>query len=334
MDSVKVWLYAIASMLLAAALAPWLYNLGRALAEVTDGKQTNGIVEWVAEGCRKAGLAIYFKWAWGIAGAVLAVPFIGWLKVGRGVGNRTAAWSVRVPGGWRVNDGGQRLRFRLSGGWDGLSGFGLSVALVAVLGAAVLLIGAFRWSGEPVGLAGTAGRMLPWAVGLAVVNEVVFRGFAMGVFLRAVGVPAAITMAALLSAAVGFFGPLAGSVVVDPEGSAAGFHLLGLLAKRLADPWVLTAGFLPLFALGGLLGYARWRTASLWLPVGLHAGWIFSTRLFQELAKPLHLPAPFARALVGDTLQHGWIPLVALVVAGIVVHFIIPVQEDFEYGGD
>ena len=154
MDSVKVWLYAIASMLLAAALAPWLYNLGRALAEVTDGKQTNGIVEWVAEGCRKAGLAIYFKWAWGIAGAVLAVPFIGW------------------------------------------------------------------------------------------------------------------------------------------------------------------------------------RTASLWLPVGLHAGWIFSTRLFQELAKPLQLPAPFARALVGDTLQHGWIPLVALVVAGIVVHFIIPVQEDFEYGGD
>lgn len=306
-DLLKVWLYAIAAVLVAAVVAPWLYNMGAALAEVTQGKQTNGVVERMAEVCRKATLGDYFKGAWLVAGGLLLVPLNGWLKVGR------------------VSDGGPPLRFGWAGAGDGLTGFCLSLVLVVGLGLALVQSGAFAWPGETPGLAGAARRWLPWAVGLAAGQEWLFRGLALGVFQRSMGAAAAISMAALLSAMVGFCWLRAGSLVVNPESPWAGFELLRLLAKQMAEPWVLTAGVVPALVFGGLLGYARWRTASLWLPVGLHAGWTFANRLFHDFAKPLK---------VGATLQDGLLPLVALILAAVVLHFITPRHGDFHYGDD
>ncbi len=70
--------------------------------------------------------------------------------------------------------------------------------------------------------------------------------------------------------------PQPGLDVADPEAAGTGFEMLRLLAGRFADWRCVCGHFLPLLALGGVLAYARWRTASLWLPVGLHTGWLFA----------------------------------------------------------
>jgi len=111
-DLVKVWLYAVATVVLGAALTPWAYNVGKALAEVTINKQTNGVVEIVAGWCRQAGVAWFFNWALAVAAMVLFVPLVGWLKVGRGGGRNRAPWWVWLPGGGRNMDGGQPLELR------------------------------------------------------------------------------------------------------------------------------------------------------------------------------------------------------------------------------
>ena len=49
----------------------------------------------------------------------------------------------------------------------------------------------------------------------------------------------------------------------------AGFYLLGQILTRFGDPVPMISGFGTLLVVGLVLGYARWRTASLWLPAGL-----------------------------------------------------------------
>ena len=67
-----------------------------------------------------------------------------------------------------------------------------------------------------------------------------------------------------------------------------------------------------------VIGMARLRTRSLWLPVGLHGGWIFGIGLFAAIAKASKAVArdqwlPW----VGETLKSGLIPLAVLALTGL-----------------
>lgn len=332
-DLLKVWLYAVATVVLGAALTPWAYNVGKALAEVTIDKQTNGLVEVVAHWCRQAGVPWFFKRSWAFVAVVLFVPLVGWLTVGGGGVRRKVPWWVRLPGGGRNVDGGQELDLRKSAPWDALKGVLVTVTLVIVLAAALVQAGAFGWRGPDLAAMGGLLRLVSWALGLAVLQEVVFRGFALGIFLRATGAAPAILLAGLLYALVGVLIPPDGLTVVDPEGSRAGFELLSFQLKRLADPWIVASVLLPWWAFGTVLGFARWRTRSLWLPIGLHTGWVLGNSLFLTMAVPLNQPDPIARVLVGGSLQDGLIPLVAMMLAGIVLHFMTPAPE-LDHGAD
>ena len=53
---------------------------------------------------------------------------------------------------------------------------------------------------------------------------------------------------------------------------------------QFADPGLVLAGFATLFVIGAILAYARLRTKSLWLPIGLHGGWIFASIIFNRIA--------------------------------------------------
>ncbi len=326
-DSVKVWLFFAATLALGAVATPWVYNVGKALAEVTAGKLTNGVVEWVAGWCRKEGLEWFFKWAW-FGSAVLLFPFwVAWLKVGPGGSRHPAPWSVRLPGGGARVDGGQELVVRRSDYRDGLKGAAVTVGMVILLGLALIQAGAFGWRGVGASAFTALWRWVPVAVGMAVLQEVLFRGFALGIFLRAMRPGAAILLAAFLNALAGCLVPSPGLVTGNPEGSLAGFEVLAGQMVRLSDPWVIVGVLLPWLAFGGVLGFARWRTRSLWLPVGLHAGWTFANGMFLAVAVPLNQPDPIARVLVGGSLRDGLIPLVAVALAGIVLHFMTPVAE-------
>ena len=136
----------------------------------------------------------------------------------------------------------------------------------------------------------------------------------MAVFLRAMRPAAAIGMNAVFFAfALAVIAPH-GVMVADPAAANSGFRMLRLVAWRWAE-WQDACGILvPLLALGIVLAYARWRTAALWLPIGLHAGWRFAR---EAQAGLLDAAAP---VLTGKGLQQGWIPVIAIVVAGVLAH--------------
>jgi hypothetical protein len=99
----------------------------------------------------------------------------------------------------------------------------------------------------------------------------------------------------------------------------SGFVSIAHSFWQFADPILLAAGFFTLFIIGWILADARIQTCSLWLPIGLHAGWIFANGLFSKAAhrQVLALPwfgkdllvgiVPLILALASWALMRGWL---------------------------
>jgi hypothetical protein len=68
---------------------------------------------------------------------------------------------------------------------------------------------------------------------------------------------------------------------------------------------MVLAAFATLFLIGCILADGRVLTRSLWLSIGLHAGWIFASGAFAWLARQQMLKLPW----LGKNLLVGIIPL-------------------------
>jgi len=68
---------------------------------------------------------------------------------------------------------------------------------------------------------------------------------------------------------------------------------------------MLVSAFATLFLIGCVLADARMLTRSLWLSIGLHAGWIFGSGTFSLLARRQALALPW----LGKNLLVGIIPI-------------------------
>jgi membrane protease YdiL (CAAX protease family) len=165
-----------------------------------------------------------------------------------------------------------------------------------------------------------ATKVLPGAVVVALIEELLFRGVLLGIFLRAMRPAPAIALLSFLFAFVHFLQPPPLARVPDPEAMNAGFVLLGQIFGRFADPMSMISRFLILAAVGVVLAYARYRTASLWLPVGLHIGWVFGVGMFKAATWPVVGLPEAARWLVGFSLLEGLLPLSVVIVTGVVIH--------------
>ena len=315
-DVFKVWLYAAASVFLGAWMTPLFYNAGKALAEVASAKQTNGPLEWLAGICRAAEFPRFFEAALVVAAVVLFVPFMEWLRGGRG-GEGRSPWSLRLPPGARVVDAGQPLRRNSRGSRQFATGFLLASGWFVLLAAALAAAGVFDWNAPAEGLSRVIVKSLGLALGLALFQEILFRGIAMGIFLRAMRPTAALGMSAVLFAAVHFIVPPPGLTVPDPEAAGVGFALLRKIGGQFLEPGVVLGVITPLLAIGCVLGYARWRTASLHLPVGLHAGWIFVTGVLAEISAGPSRPDAVIQVIAGRSLDQGLVALAGIVVAGV-----------------
>ncbi len=323
-DVLKVWFYAAASVLLGTWISPLFYNAGKALAEVSATKQTNGPLEWLAGHCRSADFPQFLETAVLVCAIGLFLPFIEWLRGGRAAPGERAG-SLRLPDGARIVEGGQRLAKNPFGIQQAVAGF-LGVAiLLSLCGAALTFAGIFGWKSPGESVFRILFRVLSISLALAVVQEVLFRGIAMGIFLRAMRPSAALGMSAALFALAHLFHPTPGLDVIDPEAPGVGFALLGKIAGRFSDPRFIIGTFAPLLALGGVLAYARWKTASLWLPIGLHAGWIFANALLASVTVAPGHHDSMLWLLAGSSLHQGLVALVGIVIAGgLVIHLTSP----------
>jgi membrane protease YdiL (CAAX protease family) len=340
-DVFKIFAFVAATLVLAALIAPWLYQFGKGLAEVSAEKQTNGAIRYVADAAGRAQFPKFFDRALMLSALVLLFPLTAWLRLGRLPGSyRDTPWSLRLPDNVVVTDRGQPLRRNPQGWLQFTMGFILAAGLLLLSGWLLLQAGCFLWRDAAASTRGVINKIpesidwvkslkkvIPSAVVVAVVEEVLFRGVLLGIFLRAMRVAPAIALLSFLFAFVHFLQPPLFVTVPDPESPSAGFFLLAQIFSRFANPLELVSGFTVLMAVGGVLAYARIRTASLWLPIGLHFGWVVGVRLFKASTWPVFGLPESVRWFVGPTLREGLLPLSVVIVTGVLVHVMTRVPE-------
>ena len=198
---------------------------------------------------------------------------------------------------------------------DLLTGLAIALIPVAALGAGYLVgdVYGFRKSLSISGIF----RILGTAGAVAVLEEFLFRGVLLGLCLRSMRPAAAVLLSSSLFAIVHFM-RVAKSASEPAVGWLSGFGQLPLVFSS-APPWPLLGwGLFSLILAGILLAIAALRTRSLFLSIGLHAGWIFGQQSLQWMAKFRIKPPEALLPWVGPNVVSGAVPT-GLIPAGILL---------------
>jgi membrane protease YdiL (CAAX protease family) len=275
----KIAAYFLGTLVLGALLAPPLFWLGHAAGGWAP-------LHWL----RQTVFQRYFDRAMFLAALLLLWPTVRSLRI--------RSWRdldlQRDPQGWRH------------------AGFGF------VLAAGLLwALGLCLWSQQIYAPGGTLGwsagiSFFLTAVAVAIIEEAFFRGALLGLVRRSAAPTAALAFVSALFAVLHFLKPPAHAVPDSAIGWTSGFAFLPLTFWQFGDPLLVLGGFTTLFAVGWVLGWARLQTKSLWLPVGLHAGWVFGLKTFSKRSRHLE-PADW---WIGQDLLHGIGPVAVVLLTG------------------
>ena len=220
-----------------------------------------------------------------------------------------AVRALRI-GGWR--DLGLQPDGRA---WTHLAlGFVAAGGLLWLLGLLLWGLGIYEPRGPSVPWAALGGFALTAAV-VAALEEAFFRGALLGLIGRTAPPVAALVVVSALFAVLHFLKPPEHAVAVGAVRWWSGFAFLPKTFWQWRDPALVLGGFTTLFAVALVLGYARLRTRALWLPIGLHAGWIFGLKSFGKVSRHPAQPGWW----IGGDLLHGLAPVLIVFVTGAVV---------------
>ena len=196
------------------------------------------------------------------------------------------------------------------------AGFALAAGLILVLGWVYCRTGIYELNPKASWTA--LGQPLTAAFGAAIVEEILFRGFILGLMLRSLGTRTAVFATTFIFAIVHFLKPPEGFAI--PAGEItwhSGFDVIAAIFGRFDSIDFVLAEFFTLFAVGWVAAWARVKTGSLWPGAGLHAGWVFGLKYFSALtltSKALrdgdYLP------WIGDNLKVGLVPFVVVLFTG------------------
>lgn len=186
------------------------------------------------------------------------------------------------------------LRKNAAAGRHAAGGFALGLGGLWTLGAIGLALGAYRWKMQGAGvLASATGAAALSAVGAAALEEGFFRGALQGVLVRSARARGragwgALGFVAALFAVVHFLKPPGAGAPggeIEAVNWTTGFAQIPRAFWQFGRPGLVLAGWTTLLLVGLILGWARWRTESLWAGFGLHAGWIFGLKLFAKFTR-------------------------------------------------
>jgi membrane protease YdiL (CAAX protease family) len=274
-DAVRLLVYLLATVLVGALLAPPLFWAAQALA-------ARGSLTFLAH----YDFETYFHRALLVAALALLWPLIRSLEV-RSLNDLGL---VQNPNRWR----------------DLLAGFVLSIVPLLCCGAILVatpiysLRGTINWPGVV--------RAIGAAAVVPIIEETFFRGLVLGSLLKTGRQGLSIFITSALYSIVHFLkAPEHTSVDVT---WISGFNSIAHAFEQFTDPLLIGAGFTTLFLIGWILAEARLLTRSLWLPIGLHAGWILASGVFNKIALRQQMILPW----LGKNLLVGIVPLA---VAGV-----------------
>ena len=197
--------------------------------------------------------------------------------------------------------------------WARDVGFGVLLSVIPLLFCAALLIASHVYSFRHVFIWPRIGKVLLAAISVPFIEETFFRGIVLGILLRTRRKLLSVVAVSVLFAAVHF---LKGSEWEPAIVTwTSGFQSIGDAFAGFGDAMMVLGAFATLFLIGCILADARVLTRSLWLPIGLHAGWIFASGTFSWLARGRMVALPW----IGKNLLVGVIPLVLAAVTWIVM---------------
>jgi membrane protease YdiL (CAAX protease family) len=269
-DAARLAAYFIAIIVVGALLAPILFWSAQALA-------AHGVFPFLV----KYDFDTFFHRAILVAAVLLLWPLLRVSNV-RGLGDLGLTPNPR---------------------WARDVGCGVLLSVIPLLFCVALLIALHVYSFRHVFVWPRLGKVLLAAISVPFIEETFFRGIVLGILLRTSRKLLSIVAVSGLFAAVHF---LKGS---EREPTivtwTSGFQSIGDAFAGFGDPMMVLAAFATLFLIGCILADARVLTRSLWLPIGLHAGWIFASGTFSWLARRQMVALPW----LGKNLLVGVIPL-------------------------
>jgi membrane protease YdiL (CAAX protease family) len=146
------------------------------------------------------------------------------------------------------------------------------------------------------------------------IEEAFFRGLVLGALLKTGRQGMSIFLTSALYSIVHF--------LKAPEQTStdvtwtSGFNSIAHAFVQFTDPLLVGAGFTTLFLVGWILAEARLLTRSLWLPIGLHAGWILTAGVFNKVVLRQQMILPW----IGKNLLVGIVPLAVAALTWMAMH--------------
>lgn len=285
-DLGKIILYLIATVLVGALLAPPLYWGAHWLA-------AHDIQPWLAE----LPLRKFFN-----RGALIAAVVLLW---------PTARW-IKVP---RIADLGLLPNPHRSR--DLLIGFIASFLIMALLAALLMHLEIFRIRKEIQW--GGLGQIALSAAVVSVLEEALFRGAILGLLLRSLPASFALLFSSALYSIVHFMKPKdVEATVLGEVHWLSGFDLIPDTFSQFTEWQMILGGFTTLFFVGLILGASRLKTDSLWMAIGLHAGWIMGKMGLGKIARR-RIPAEETLPWLGEDITVGIWSIGMVLLTGVLI---------------
>ncbi len=316
-------LYLAAVLALGAALAPLLYKGGHWLAEiiVSFRQQQTPVIGWVGDKLGSSDFGRYFSRAFLISALGLLWPFLKWMG---------------------VTSGGLGLQPNATRGRHFLTGFATAAGLLLAMGIVFVLMGAYRWNPK-ADIAASLTRAVCTCLVVATLEEWLFRGVFLGLALRAAPAWLAILAISFLFSILHLVKPPdpLPPGLFDAPSWTSGFSMMGIIFRDYGDPALFVSEVSTLMAVGLILAWTRVRTGSLWLPIGLHAGWVFGVVIFGALTRTSkalkagnwdwHVSGS-AIPMIGENLKLGLVPLGVLLLTAVVLGLLLPPKGHCQNG--
>jgi membrane protease YdiL (CAAX protease family) len=300
--------WVLSAVVLAATISPWLYQAGKNLAEAAETKDLNPLLEWLGGACQRARFGRFFSRSLVISAAAM-LPLL--------------LWRIR-----RIRAEGRSATQSSNGvSWkstliQGATGCVIAGGMLWAMAMIFRSLGACTAEPEIMPIGKLMGRVIFPAVATSLLEESLFRGILLGLWLKFAKPLAACIGTSICFAFVHFLEPPPEAVIAHPGTWLAGFELLGKILLHFTNPRFFITDFATLFLIGMILARARLRTGGLGFSIGLHAGWVLAFKTFNlrydlVSAHPLH---PWG---IGESLRSGLLPLLTLGLTAGVCHLFL-----------
>lgn len=308
----KTFVFLLGTVVLGAIFAPLLYFGGKHV--VAEAWLEGTWLDSINDSMRRAHFSRYFNRAILLGALLMIWPTLRWLNVGnqRGV--------IRPPTGETIR---RQLLLEANPVWwrHLVVGFFLAGGTLLLLGSLYVALGWYELVESTKPLPRVLIAALGTGIAVGMLEEFVFRGAFHAVLAKLLKPKTLFWVIAIFFAVIHFFNAPK-SLEAEVVSYGSGFWMLGKIVEyfvsQFANPHFLFAEFAVLLTIGLVLGYTRIKTGSLWLGIGLHAGWVFGVKTLSPLTRRAFGPGEMMPWL-GDNLRVGAISCLVVSLTGVVL---------------